>query len=189
MLLLNVFLKSVTCSTPFELEGIQVSRITFVGQSFMLHQIRKMIAMVILTIRHSSNENLILNAMGPVPLGILLAPGEFLTLDRVAFNSYNRKLQNIKSEFHEINMLNMKEREEFKFKHIYPAVLKLEKDEALVRKFLSRVDSFKAIVDNKEIDLYVYLKEASKLSESTAAMITKEQTKTKKDSKEKIDWL
>ncbi len=56
-----------------------------------------------------------------------------------------------------------------------------------VQKFLSRTDYFKPQVDKKEVDLYVWLKDAAKLYESTEKMLEKEKNRIKVQ-KENPDW-
>ena len=41
------YILSFDCSEPFEINGMWFVRTTVVGQSFMLHQIRKLIAMMV----------------------------------------------------------------------------------------------------------------------------------------------
>jgi len=53
----NRYIISFDCSAPFEINGEQFVRTTVVGQSFMLHQIRKLIAMMLGVIRGAWTED------------------------------------------------------------------------------------------------------------------------------------
>ena len=70
-------------SDPFVCNGVEVVRITLIGQSFILHQIRKMVGLVIFSMRFNASEKVLLTCLGKEAVRFLMAPGEFLTLDRV----------------------------------------------------------------------------------------------------------
>ncbi|MBW0465534.1 hypothetical protein O181_005249 [Austropuccinia psidii MF-1] len=67
--------------------------IKFHGQSFMLHQIRKMIGLVILTCRTRTPSNIIPEIYGPTKVGIPKAPGLGLILQHPHFDGYNKRVK------------------------------------------------------------------------------------------------
>jgi tRNA pseudouridine38-40 synthase len=61
------------------------------GQSFMMHQIRKMVAMAALVVRCGSSRDIIKASYGPANISIPKAPALGLLLERPVFDSYNEK--------------------------------------------------------------------------------------------------
>ncbi|KAK3065634.1 tRNA pseudouridine synthase 1, partial [Teratosphaeriaceae sp. CCFEE 6253] len=59
------------------------------GQSFMMHQIRKMIGMVCLLVRSGSSLSTLGDSLGPERYSIPKVPGLGLLLERPVFDSYN----------------------------------------------------------------------------------------------------
>lgn len=67
-------------------------RFTLVGQSFIYHQIRKMIGLLIkICYEALKGEETIDLAFGKERYDVYLAPGEGLYLNRMTFESYNKK--------------------------------------------------------------------------------------------------
>lgn len=88
------------------------------GQSFMMHQIRKMVAMAALLVRCGSDiEGIMEASFGHIPISIPKAPGLGLLLERPVFDTYNEqavsKFQREKIDFGkwEKDMLEFKQRE------------------------------------------------------------------------------
>jgi len=152
-------MKSIKCSEPFILDGIEFVRINFVGQSFMLHQIRKMLALLLILVRHSGSAGIIEDSFGRKSLNIPLIPGEFLILDKCVYVGYNRKLENLKSDCPFIDIDEIEGRDEFKQSHIYPVLIRKEKEDYLIKKFIDRIDQFRPIIDGQEKELNVWLEE------------------------------
>lgn len=61
------------------------------GQSFMMHQIRKMVAMATLVVRCGASPKIIHESYGSAKISIPKAPGLGLLLERPVFDSYNDK--------------------------------------------------------------------------------------------------
>jgi tRNA pseudouridine38-40 synthase len=89
------------------------------GQSFMMHQIRKMVAMVALVVRCGTSKDIIRESYGPANISIPKAPGLGLLLERPVFDSYNeravREYSREKLDFDKYQ----KEMDEFKQREIY----------------------------------------------------------------------
>ena len=55
---------SFECGKPFVSEGVEFVVLTIKGQSFMLHQIRKMVAFVIAVVRGNASKEDLESAFG-----------------------------------------------------------------------------------------------------------------------------
>ena len=64
------------------------------GQSFMMHQIRKMVGMVALIVRCGCDPVRLTESIGPNSISIPKAPSLGLLLERPVFDTYNKKAKN-----------------------------------------------------------------------------------------------
>jgi tRNA pseudouridine38-40 synthase len=96
------------------------------GQSFMMHQIRKMVGMAALTVRCGTDQKIMEESFGNVIVRIPKAPGLGLLLERPVFDSYNEKAaqQNGREKI-DFNKFN-KDIEEFKEREIYQRIFREE---------------------------------------------------------------
>ncbi|CAO3594435.1 unnamed protein product [Absidia cylindrospora] len=88
-------IKSIKVDDPLvvnEHGGMEWIRVHLHGQSFMLHQIRKMIAMALLTVRTDTPLSIIDRTFEPVKINIPKAPSLGLLLDRPVYDHYNGKI-------------------------------------------------------------------------------------------------
>ena len=110
------------------------------GQSFMMHQIRKMVAMVALVVRCGTPMSVIQESYGPKTISIPKAPGLGLLLEAPVFESYNeRAVEEFKRETIDFNKY-AKEMLEFKQREIYDRIFREEeKDHQYV--YLSAPDA------------------------------------------------
>jgi tRNA pseudouridine38-40 synthase len=96
------------------------------GQSFMMHQIRKMVGMAALTVRCGTHPSIMEVSFGNNIVRIPKAPGLGLLLERPVFDSYNEKQASQhgreKVDFNKYN----KEIEEFKEREIYQRIFREE---------------------------------------------------------------
>jgi tRNA pseudouridine38-40 synthase len=96
------------------------------GQSFMMHQIRKMVAMAALVVRCGASKDIIRESYGPANISIPKAPGLGLLLERPVFDSYNeravREYSREKLDFDKYQ----KEMDEFKQREIYDRIFREE---------------------------------------------------------------
>ncbi|KAH8770371.1 pseudouridine synthase [Hyaloscypha sp. PMI_1271] len=96
------------------------------GQSFMMHQIRKMVAMAALVVRCGTSIDIIRESYGPANISIPKAPGLGLLLERPVFDSYNeravREYSREKLDFDKYQ----KEMDEFKQREIYDRIFREE---------------------------------------------------------------
>ena len=80
-----------TAGQPFVRNGHEFMAILVKGQSFMLHQIRKMIGLCIAICRGFCGEEVIEKSWGKEKMDIPKAPGLGLILDTVHFDRYNER--------------------------------------------------------------------------------------------------
>ena len=90
----NRFMKRLPISDPKLIHDVEWVSIKFHGQSFMLHQIRKMIGLLVLVGRSGAGEGLVDECFGPARVHIPKAPGLGLLLERPIFEAYNARIRN-----------------------------------------------------------------------------------------------
>lgn len=154
------YLKSVTVSKPFEFGGIEFVKFKFVGLSFMLHQIRKMIAWVLLAYKLNAHPNMITNAYGPKHINIPIAPAQFLYLDKVMYNDYAMRVNDVKSPLPPVDVDVWKsEREKFKIEAVYPRIVADEVENNLAQGFEEFLQNFHPKCNGESIPLGRWLEE------------------------------
>lgn len=123
------YIISAECGQPFVQGDQEFLQIQIKGQSFMLHQIRKMVGLVIAIMRGCTEEATIRKAWGPVKLDLPIAPALGLMLEEVHYDRYNKRYGG--DGLHE--PLNWEDKQDiiqsFKEKHIYPTILETEKND------------------------------------------------------------
>ena len=117
---------SFTADDPILIGETEWISIKIHGQSFMMHQIRKMVSMAALVVRTGCPTERILETYSPVKINIPKAPGLGLLLERPVFDSYNERVvesyQRDKIDFDNYQ----KEIEGFKQKMIYDQIFREE---------------------------------------------------------------
>lgn len=111
---------------PMIINGTEWLSLKVHGQSFMMHQIRKMVSMVALVVRCGCHEDRLQDTYMQDRLSIPKAPGLGLLLERPVFDAYNEKLV---GEFgrESIDFSKFgKEMEEFKQREIYERIFREE---------------------------------------------------------------
>lgn len=114
---------------PIQIRDTEWLSLKVHGQSFMMHQIRKMVAMAVLCVRCATPLSRMKESYGPQRISIPKAPGLGLLLERPVFESYSRKAT---ASFNK-DPLDFskyeKEIEEFKQKQIYNRIWDTEESE------------------------------------------------------------
>ncbi|RFU26686.1 hypothetical protein B7463_g9670, partial [Scytalidium lignicola] len=114
------------------------------GQSFMMHQIRKMVAMATLIVRCGASIQTIYDSYGSAKISIPKAPGLGLLLERPVFDSYNEKAVNEygkeKIDFDKFQ----NEMDEFKQREIYDRIFREEEKDHQFYTFFNHVDHYKS---------------------------------------------
>ncbi|XP_071378196.1 pseudouridylate synthase 1 homolog [Centroberyx affinis] len=120
------YIIEMSCGEPFTRSDAEFAVITVRGQSFMMHQIRKMIGLVIAVIRGYVREEVMERSWGHDKVDVPKAPGLGLVLERVHFDRYNKRFGG--DGLHE--RLEWDQEEEaikaFKDAHIYPTIVETE---------------------------------------------------------------
>ncbi|XP_023741439.1 tRNA pseudouridine synthase 1 isoform X2 [Lactuca sativa] len=131
----NRYIISFHANTTVTVDGIEFVKCEVVGQSFMLHQIRKMIGVAVAIMRNCAPESLMETALQQdVRITVPTAPEVGLYLDECFFSSYNQKW---KDTHEEVSMkAYTEEAEEFKLKHIYSHIASTEHKEGAVAVWL-----------------------------------------------------
>ncbi|KAI3431979.1 PseudoU_synth_1 domain-containing protein [Psidium guajava] len=129
------YILSFNANDVVTVEGIEFVKCEVVGQSFMLHQIRKMMGLAVAIMRNCALETLITNALQKdVNINVPTAPEVGLYLDECFFTSYNNKW---KDSHEELSMKAYeKEAEDFKMKYIYSHIAMTEHKEGIVALWL-----------------------------------------------------
>ncbi|KAI5181414.1 tRNA pseudouridine38-40 synthase, partial [Pancytospora epiphaga] len=86
------FIRSIFVSEPIVADNVEYVEVTIHGQSFLLHQIRKMVLFAVLNTRYSSDridENF--EKAFSQPLHIPKAPSQYLYLSSILFDDYNQR--------------------------------------------------------------------------------------------------
>lgn len=121
------YIIDVAVGEPFIRDGLEWARVTFHGQSFMLHQIRKMVGLVIMAERIGVGADIIKQCFEAPRVNIPRAPALGLLLDRAIFEQYNER----NPDADRIDFLEFeKEREALKDEFIYPKIFAEENDRA-----------------------------------------------------------
>ncbi|OCT98339.1 tRNA pseudouridine synthase A [Xenopus laevis] len=123
------YIMEMLCEPPFQQGGLELAVIKVKGQSFMMHQIRKMIGLVIAVVKGFAPKSIIERSWGEEKVDIPKAPGLGLVLERVHFEKYNKRFGN--DGLHDsLNWVEEEEKiEAFKKEHIYPTIIQTEIEE------------------------------------------------------------
>ncbi|KFW78309.1 hypothetical protein N305_06837, partial [Manacus vitellinus] len=131
------YIMEMYCGEPFVRENMEFAVIKVKGQSFMMHQIRKMIGLVIAIVKGYAAESILERSWGEEKVDVPKAPGLGLVLERGHFEKYNRRFGN--DGLHE--PLEWAEEEEkiavFKEQYIYPTIINTEREEKSMANWLS----------------------------------------------------
>ncbi|KAK8916079.1 putative tRNA pseudouridine synthase [Platanthera zijinensis] len=129
------YIISFNADSVMNVGGIDFIKCEVVGQSFMLHQIRKMIGFAVAVMRKCAPESLMDIALRrDVNINVPTAPEVGLYLDECFFSSYNKKW---KDSHEEVSMeAYADEAENFKLKYIYSHIASMEHKEGAVALWL-----------------------------------------------------
>ncbi|XP_054852449.1 pseudouridylate synthase 1 homolog isoform X2 [Eublepharis macularius] len=135
------YIMEMYCEEPFVREGMELAVIKVKGQSFMMHQIRKMIGLVIAVVKGYASESIMERSWGEEKVDVPKAPGLGLVLERVHFEKYNRRFGN--DGLHEALEWTDEEKEiaAFKEQYIYPTIVNTEKEEKSMMNWLETLSN------------------------------------------------
>ncbi|XP_037673132.1 tRNA pseudouridine synthase A isoform X2 [Choloepus didactylus] len=131
------YILDMHCERPFEREGLEFAVIKVKGQSFMTHQIRKMVGLVVAIAKGYAPEDTLERSWGLEKVDVPKAPGLGLVLERVHFEKYNQRFGG--DGLHEPLDWSEEEGEiaAFKERHIYPTIISTERHERSMAQWLS----------------------------------------------------
>jgi tRNA pseudouridine38-40 synthase len=119
----------VVNTSPIIIDGTEWLSLKVHGQSFMMHQIRKMVAMATMIVRAGCNPDRITETYGPDRIAIPKAPGLGLLLERPIFGAYNAKAKVLEREPIHFDKYT-KQMDEFKQREIYDRIFREEEQSA-----------------------------------------------------------
>lgn len=120
-------IKSFTVSEPFERNGTEWVSLKVHGQSFMMHQIRKMVGMAANMVRCGTSTERLAESFRDVEMSIPKAPGLGLLLERPVFSTYNKRVEEKYPDKEKIDFGRWEsEMEEFKQREIYERIFREE---------------------------------------------------------------
>ncbi|KAI9310648.1 pseudouridine synthase, partial [Dichotomocladium elegans] len=131
------YMMSIEVADPILINGAEWLSVKLHGQSFMLHQIRKMISMSLLTVRSNTPLSLIDKSFESTKINIPKAPAVGLLLEHPVYGSYNKHTERDPIDFGKYKDAI----ESFKQKWIYEKVFEEERENGIFDTFLSSVDS------------------------------------------------
>ncbi|KAI8317103.1 tRNA pseudouridine synthase 1 [Colletotrichum sp. SAR11_240] len=130
--------------SPIQIRDTEWVSLKVHGQSFMMHQIRKMVGMASLVVRCGTTLERVRQSYGPTRIAIPKAPGLGLLLERPVFDAYNRRAQdNFGKETIDFTKYDDK-LQAFKDKQIYQRIFEVEEQENVFHTFFQQVDNFKS---------------------------------------------
>jgi tRNA pseudouridine38-40 synthase len=122
------FILSFTCDGIFEINGTKWVRTVVIGQSFMLHQIRKMIGMALAEFRGVAPPGSLKYALGTFhSANTPMAPDLGLFLDECYYDAYNDRWGHQNEDLRLSDW--QADVEEFKKERLYPALAKRDSEE------------------------------------------------------------
>ncbi|KAI5294320.1 tRNA pseudouridine synthase 1 [Ascosphaera acerosa] len=129
---------------PLLINGTEWLSLKVHGQSFMMHQIRKLVAMATLLVRCGGDAAVrIPESYGDVKIAIPKAPGLGLLLERPLFDSYNKKAPGFDVPRDPIDFTRYEaEMEEFKQREIYDRIFREAEETSAFSNFFNHIDSF-----------------------------------------------
>lgn len=123
------YITHMCCGEPFMCADAEFAVITVRGQSFMLHQIRKMIGLVIAVVKGYAREEVVERSWGLQKVDVPKAPGLGLVLEKVHFDRYNKRFGgdglHERLEWEELGDAI----QAFKQAFIYPSIVETERQE------------------------------------------------------------
>ncbi|KIY00402.1 uncharacterized protein Z520_04087 [Fonsecaea multimorphosa CBS 102226] len=127
---------------PILINGTEWLSMKVHGQSFMMHQIRKMVGMAALVVRCGCDPKRLVESMGPDRLSIPKAPSLGLLLERPVFESYNKRAKDAFGK-EAIDFDKYKEEmDKFKQEQIYERMYRDEEKDNVFGNFFNHVDNF-----------------------------------------------
>eukprot|EP00752_Nemacystus_decipiens_P001432 g1412.t1 len=146
------FITACEAADPFEDDGVQWVRLTIMGQSFILHQIRKMVASTVDRVRGHSNEEDFTKTFFDDKMALGIAPSDGLYLERPLYEPYNAHAKRTGAEDRALEWESgpAAERvERFKKESIHAGILAQEKVDHEFVAWLDRITRYPCTYDTE----------------------------------------
>ncbi|KAI8082138.1 pseudouridine synthase [Thamnidium elegans] len=135
------FMIDISVNDPMIIENTEWISVKLHGQSFMLHQIRKMISMAMLSVRTGTPLSLIPKTFEADKINIPKAPALGLLLERPVFQLYNNRMASVENRNSIDFDIYKNQIETFKKEFIYKEIFEHEKKNREFDTFLAAIDS------------------------------------------------
>ncbi|KAJ8286289.1 hypothetical protein GJAV_G00036760 [Gymnothorax javanicus] len=135
------YIMAISCGEPSVRFDTEFTAVTVKGHSFMMHQIRKMMGLVIAIAKGYADESVIERCWAEGKVNVPRAPGLGLVLEQVHFQGYNRRIsgdglhQPLDWILEEDNMVSFKE------EHIYPTIIQTEREHKSMMTWMATLPS------------------------------------------------
>lgn len=139
--------RDVSISDPFLVNGLEWVRVSVHGDSFMLHQIRKMVGMLLAVTRSRAPARIWHEAMQDTRFLVPMAPSEGLLLDTPVFDAYHRDLDErlpllAFPLYPRLEANDPHEVDAFAQTHIYPLIYRHERTDHTFARWIDTVDNY-----------------------------------------------
>lgn len=130
------FMHEFKCGQPFLVNDVEFCELSVKGQSFMLHQIRKMVGLTIAAVRGVTSVDTISRSFQENRLDLPMAPGLGLVLNEVYYDRYNERYG--EDGMHELLVWSDVDEiiQEFREKFIHAFITKTEVTEQPMQKWI-----------------------------------------------------
>ncbi|KDO24703.1 hypothetical protein SPRG_10237 [Saprolegnia parasitica CBS 223.65] len=159
----NRYIMSFKADKPFVLNGSEWIRMRVIGQSFLLHHIRKMIGTMIDVIRGATPIATISKAFEQTKMDLPKAPSAGLYLAKAHFDVYNDKNENHRPSLEFDEPAQLARIEAFKHDQIFPEIMEKEEQHAIFPLWLLQLDAFPFSYATLPFDEWKVQKEAAAL--------------------------
>ncbi|KAI8887658.1 pseudouridine synthase [Backusella circina FSU 941] len=120
------YIIDINIQEPMIIKGMEWISIKLHGQSFMLHQIRKMISMAMLSVRTGTPNLIIDKSFEGSKINIPKAPALGLLLDQPVFQCYNKRIESVETKDPIDPSKYKDEIDEFRRKYIHTKIFEQE---------------------------------------------------------------
>ena len=129
--------------TPIIINNTEWLSLKVHGQSFMMHQIRKMVSMAAMVVRCGADVARLGESFGNAKISIPKAPGLGLLLERPVFDEYNKRLEEYGRDSIDFSK-HEKEMEKFKQREIYERIFREEDRDHIFHSFFASIDNHRS---------------------------------------------
>lgn len=129
--------------TPMIVNNTEWLSLKVHGQSFMMHQIRKMVSMAAMVVRCGCEMERMEEGFSKERISIPKAPGLGLLLERPVFDNHNEQLEKFGRDSIDFS-IHEKEMKEFKQREIYERIFREEERDHTFHSFFASIDNLRS---------------------------------------------